>query len=453
MKISEIQKKYFTHNWGIQKDYNPVEVEKTDGCWIHTKDGRKIFDLRSAHECINIGFNNPRVIEAMKNQMGKVVYVTDDFATEPSALLAQKLASLVPGGVDKKVWFGQSGAAAVETALKAARNYKIRTSTENLNYINQFPYKIVSRYKSWHGSLSGALSVSGDPRRWFNEPFNTQGVVFAPEAHCYNCPLNHQFPQCDLACADYIENIIENEGGKNRVAAVILETIVGSNGIIPPPDGYFERLNQILKKNDILLIVDETMTGMGRTGKFFAFEHYGLEPDIVIIGKALGAYCPITAVIFSERIAKSFDDFVFIQGQSFSGHALASAAALESINVLEEEILPTLSKKEKHLYDSLKSLEEKHNSVGEIRGKGLFWTIELKSNDKYPVRKPTEKYRESIITKLAQFLLDEKNIYIPKDKFGIWIVPPLIVTFKEIDYIVESIDEALNIADKLLQSE
>jgi taurine--2-oxoglutarate transaminase len=447
LNIGQIQKKYFIHNWGIQKDYNPIEVERTEGCWIFTKDGRKIFDLRSAHECINLGFNNKRVIEAIKRQIEKVIYVTDDFATEPSAFLAKKLCEMVPGGENKKVWFGQSGAAAVETAIKAARNYKIRSSHENLNYINQFPYKIISRYKSWHGSLSGALSASGDPRRWFNEPFNVPGVVFAPEAYC---SLNHTYPECDLACADYVENIIENEGGKNRVAAVILETIVGSNGIIPPPDGYFKRLNEILDKYDILLVVDETVTGMGRTGKMFAFEHYNLEPDIVIIGKALGAYCPITAVIFSERIAESFNDFVFIQGQSFSGHALASAAALESINVLEEEILPVLKQKERYLFALLSALEKKHNSVGEIRGKGLFWTIELKSNDKYPVRKPTEKYRESIITIIAQYLLNEKNIYIPKDKFGIWIVPPLIVTYDEMEYIVESIDDALDIADKLL---
>ena len=192
------------------------------------------------------------------------------------------------------------------------------------------------------------------------------------------------------------------------------------------------------------------MTGLGRTGKLFAIEHYNIVPDIIVMGKALGVYCPLTATVFSSRIAGAFDDNVFGHGQSFSGHALGCAAALAGINVLsEEKILDRVREMGQYLGDRLKTLEQKHRSVGEVRGIGLFWTLELVRNKetKEPFRKHTEKYARNVLTEIAEYLLREKNIYIPADKFGIWIVPPLIVKKQEIDFIVDSIDEALKIAD------
>jgi taurine--2-oxoglutarate transaminase len=244
--------------------------------------------------------------------------------------------------------------------------------------------------------------------------------------------------------------MVEMEGGSNKVAAVIVEPIVGSNGIIPPPDEYYPRLREICDKWDVVLITDETMTGLGRTGKMFAIEHYDIVPDIIVMGKALGVYCPLTATIFSKKIAEVFDNNVFGHGQSFSGHALGCAAALAGINVLyEEKILTRVKEMGQYLGNRLKNLEQKHRSIGDVRGIGLFWTLELVRNreTKEPFRKQLEKYDRNIFSEIAKYLLKEKNIYIPADKFGIWIVPPLIANKEEIDFVVDSMDEALKIAD------
>ncbi|WKN29881.1 aspartate aminotransferase family protein [Porifericola rhodea] len=457
--IAKLQAQYMMQCWSAQKDYQPLAVEKTEGCWIYTQDGRKIFDLRSAHECINLGFRHPKVMQAIQAQMEKAVYVTDDFATKPTALLAQKLAKITPGSPNKKVWFSQSGANAVEAAIKAARMYQYnrlqKDGKESLEGSSQypFPYKIISRYRSWHGSTAMASSASGDPRRWFQEPFNVPGFVYGPDAYCYRCPFGLEETNCSMACANYLEQMITFEGGSGKVAAVLVEPLVGSNGIIPPPPGYFPRLRSICDEHDILLIVDETMTGMGRTGKMLAIEHYGIEPDIVIMGKALGMYSPLAATIFSEKIARSFDDNIFGIGQSFSGHALSCAAALASIETLEEEhILEHTTRMGTYLGEKLLALKEKHISIGDVRGLGLFYTLELVKDrrTKEPLRKVTEKYKKTVVSDISQYLLEERNIYIPSDKFGIWIVPPLIVQKEEIDFLVEAIDDALLLADEQL---
>jgi taurine--2-oxoglutarate transaminase len=431
-------------------------VEETNGCWIHTTDGRKIFDLRSAHECINLGFRHPKVLQAMREQMEKVVYVTDDFATRPTAKLAQTLAEITPGNPNKRVWFGGSGAAAVEAAIKTARFYKYNhvvkkgVSTTSEPHLYPYPYKIISRYRSYHGATTGAMTVSGDPRRWLQEPFVMPGVVHAPDAYCYRCPFNQSYPGCNLTCAEYVDQMIELEGGSDKVAALIIEPIVGSNGIVLPPPEYLPRLREICTKWDILLIADETMTGFGRTGKMFAIEHYDVIPDIMVVGKALGVYCPLTAAIFSHKVAATFEENLFGHGQSYSGHALACAAALTSIKVLQEEgIVNHAREMGEYLGHRLNALVGKHRSIGDIRGLGLFWAIELVKdrNTKEPLRRVTEKYAYTPVSKIAEYLLQEKNIYIPADKFGIWIVPPLIVTEEEIDFLVDAIDDALAIAD------
>ncbi|MBK8946095.1 MAG: aspartate aminotransferase family protein [Ignavibacteriae bacterium] len=452
-QISALQKKYLLQCWGKQENYNPISIERTEECYLYTTDGRKIFDLRSAHECINLGFKNPYIISSIKKQLEDIIYVTDDFATEPTSKLAKKISEISPGDGDKKVWFGQSGADAVEAAIKTAKLYKFyklqsKTDISEKDFIN-LPYRIISRYRSWHGATMGASSVSGDPRRWFNEPiFNS--TLFAPEAYCFRCPLKQIFPGCNLACADYVDHIIEMEGGENRIAAIILEPIVGSNGIIPPPDGYFKRIREICTKWDIVLIIDETMSGFGRTGKMFAIEHYDIIPDIIIMGKALGVYVPLTAMIIQPHISKIFEKNIFGHGQSYSGHTLGCAAALAGIEFIENEnILEKTFAKGKYLEEKLNRLRNKHWSIGDIRGIGLMWTIEIIKNNltKEPIKKVTEKYKETVIGKISKYLLDEKNIYVPSDKFGIWIVPPLIVTYEELDYIIEAIDEALIIAD------
>ena len=436
-----------------QAGYAPIAVAKTEGCWIHTKDGRKIFDLRSAHECINLGFNHPKVLAAMRAQMDQVLYVTDDFATEPTARLSQRLAELTPGSPNKKVYFSQSGAAAVEGAIKAARLYQYNRVFHDGGTVDApsqypYPYKVISRYNSWHGSSSGAASASGDPRRWFQEPLTVPGVVLAPDAN----PYRPHFESVEQHL-NYLNHIIEQEGGRNKVAAFLLEPIVGSNGIIVPPDGHLEGVRALCDRWDLLLIVDETMTGMGRTGKFLAIEHWNVEPDIIIMGKALGVYCPLAATIFTEKVAQSFDHHLFGHGQSYSGHSLACAAALASLEVLHEDGLLTQSADlGAQLGERLRTLGQKHACVGNVRGMGLFWTMELVADQstKEPLRKATEKYEETIVKQVSDFLFQERQVYVPSDKFGLWMVPPLIVNEEEIEFLLAAIEDALALADSLL---
>lgn len=441
--------------WSKQKDYWPIEVEKAEGCWIYTKDGRKIFDLRSAHECVNLGFNHPEILRAITDQMAKVSYVTDDFATDITAQLAQKIISLCPGSDHKKVWFGQSGAAAVEAALKVARmvSYGRVMSADSKKPVSPkekenspyypYPYKIISRYRSWHGSTMGALSVSGDPRRWFSEPIVMPGIVHAPETYSYQSVFD--MDPDGLKAADYLLHMIEMEGGSDFVAAVLLEAVVGSNGIIPTPKAYMKKVAQYCKEKNILLIIDETMTGMGRTGSFLAIEEYDIEPDILIMGKALGAYIPNSCIVVSEEIAPFFDDHVFGHGQSYSGHALAAAASLASIKVLENDILPELESKSDYLKLGLEKLSSKFRHVGELRGKGMMWTMELVKDPvtRTNFRAFNQKYQETPIKELSRFLLEECNVYTPTDKFGLWIVPPLVVSFEEIDWLLNQLDKGL----------
>jgi taurine--2-oxoglutarate transaminase len=459
-KFGSVQGKYLMQSWGIQEKYDPIPVRFTEGCWIHTTDGRKIFDLRSAHECINLGFRYPKILEAMRRQLESVIYVTDDFATRPTAALAQRLAEITPGAPGKRVWFGQSGAAAVEAAIKGARFYKYNQSAKKSSNDDGSPhlypgsYKIISRYRSYHGATSGAMSVSGDPRRWLQEPYVIPGAIFAPEAFCYRCPLKHTYPDCDIACADYIDHIIEMEGGGEKVAAVIVEPVVGSNGIIPPPQEYLPRLREVCDKWAVLLIVDETMSGMGRTGKMFAFEHYDIIPDVIVLGKALGVYCPLSATIFSQQVANAFDENIFGHGQSYSGHALACAAGLASLDVLTEDgILEHCLEMGAYIESKLAPLPGKHPSIGDIRGLGLFWTIELvkDATSKEPLRQVNEKFSPTIVSEIARVLLEKYDVYIPADKYGVWIVPPLVVSKEEIDYLVEAIDQSLEIADNVVR--
>jgi len=456
--FEDLQARHMMQCWSRQADYRPIPVERTEGCWIHTTDGRRIFDLRSAHECINLGFNHPKVLAAMQRQMAQAVYVTDDFATQPTALLAQRLAEVTPGSANKRVYFAQSGAGAVEAAIKGARQYQyhrvFRGDSPGIDAPHQYPYpyKIISRYRSWHGATAGAASVGGDPRRWFQDPLTVPGVVFAPEVNAYRSPFG---PGTDAVEAGlhYLDYIIEQEGGSNKVAAMIIEPVVGSNGIIPPPPGYLQRVAALCEKWNLLLIADETMTGMGRTGKLLAVEYAGIEPDIIVMGKALGAYCPLTATVFSERVSEAFNDQIFGHGQSYSGHALGAAAALASLEVLlDDGVLETVSEKGDTLGRALKRMTKRHACVGDVRGLGLFWTVELVSDvqNKTPVRRATEKYDHTIIKDLAAFLLEEKGIYVPSDKFGLWVVPPLIVTHEEIDFIVQAMDDALDLADRAL---
>lgn len=460
LQIGEKQKKYMMQCWASQHDYRPVEVESTEGCWLYLKTGEAIFDLRSAHECANLGFNHPKVLKAMELQLRRAVYVTDDFATKPTADLAEKLATITPGSTNKKVWFGQSGASSIEAAIKAARMFKYNELVENgpsfYDAPNQYPYpyKIITRYRSWHGATLGALSAGTDPRKWFAEPLTAPGFIAAPESYPYRSPFGED-PD-GAKSVRYLRHMIEMEGGSGSVAAILIEPVVGSNGIIPTPAYYMRKVRKLCDEFGIILIVDETMTGMGRTGKMLAIDHYDVIPDIIVMGKALGMYSPLSATIFSEKISSGFDHNIFGHGQSYSGHALGCAAALASINILEEDdFLETVTQKGRYLQKKLKNLQKKYSFIGDVRGLGLMWTLEFSDETRRgsSFRSYLEKYDVSPVKKLAEYLLYQNRVYVPGDKFGLWIVPPLIVTYEELDWLVEQLDDGLNYFKHMIDNE
>ncbi|HUF64088.1 MAG TPA: aminotransferase class III-fold pyridoxal phosphate-dependent enzyme [Verrucomicrobiales bacterium] len=454
--IAALQKRRLMQCWSSQAGYQPIPALSAEGCWIHTAAGRRIFDLRSAHECINLGFRHPKVVDAIRRQLESVIFVTDDFATEPTARLADRLAQLAPGPPDKKVLFTQSGSAAVEAAVKAARLCRYHetfgpqsASLPNARSQYPFPYKIISRYRSWHGATAGAASLSGDPRRWFQEPSTMPGVVFTPEINLYRSPFG---PGSDPfeASLSFLDYQIEQEGGSGKVAALLIEPVVGSNGIIPPPPGYLQRIRKLCDQWNLLLIADETMTGLGRTGKLFAVEHDGVVPDILVLGKALGAYCPLAATIFGPRVAAAFETNIFGHGQSHSGHALACAAALAALEVLlDDGLLEQSQSNGAWLGERLQEIGMRHPCVGDIRGLGMFWTLDLVRDQasRQPLRRFTEKYERSVVNDIAEYLLRERDVYVPSDKFGIWVVPPLVATREELCFVLEAIDDALRLAD------
>ncbi|NBC03469.1 MAG: aminotransferase class III-fold pyridoxal phosphate-dependent enzyme [Bacteroidetes bacterium] len=460
MSISAKQGKYMMQCWSSQKGYRPMEVEKTRGCWIYPKNGKRIFDLRSAHECANLGFNHPEILRAMEDQMKKVAYVTDDFATKPTAELSEKLAKLTPGSPNKKVWFGQSGASSIEAAIKAARMFKYNELIERgpsfYDASNQYPYpyKIITRYRSWHGATMGALSAGTDPRKWFAEPLTAPGFIAAPESYPYRSPFGDD-PDGKKSLR-YLKHIIEMEGGSGSIAAFLIEPVVGSNGIIPTPVYYMKKVRELCDEFGILLIVDETMTGMGRTGKLLAIEHYDIVPDIIVMGKALGMYSPLSATIFSEKVARGFDQNIFGHGQSYSGHSLGCAAALASLNILEEKhFMANVQEKGDYLQKKLMKLQDKYSFIGDVRGLGLMWTLELvnESKNRSAYRNFMQKYERTPVQLLAEHLLEQNRVYVPGDKFGVWIVPPLVVTLEEIDWLVEQLDDSLRYFKQLIENE
>src|SRR6187455_2251935 len=312
--------------------------------------------------CSNIGHSHPRVVHAIQQQASKLCYANPFMATEPRARLGRKLAEIAPGDIDT-FFFTNGGAEANENAIRIARAVTGR-------------HKILVRYRSYHGGTAGAIALTGDPRRWFAEP-SIPGVVRAPDFHKYG----RKDPEPLDVCIREIEDIIRYEGGQN-IAAFLMETVVGTNGILVPPDGYMKAVRELCDKNGILLIADEVMSGFGRTGKWFAVEHWGVVPDMITMAKGLtSAYVQLGAVGMRTAIAQAFKDRAFPGGLTYNSHTLACATALATIAVYEDEgLIAKAVSMGKILRERMVALERKHPSVGATRSIGLFGIFELVRN-------------------------------------------------------------------------
>jgi taurine--2-oxoglutarate transaminase len=435
--VSEVTRRHLFGTWRKQRDWRPLNVVSGEGCYLYDSAGREILDFSSMLVCVNLGYSNRAIVESVTEQIQRLPYIIPSMTTEIKAEVAKLLKEVLPENLEK-FFFSTSGTDAIEAALKIAR---LKTGRP----------KIISRYFSYHGSTMGSIAASGEVRRWFVEHFGKAGdVVFAPPPYCYRCPLKLKYPECGIACVEIIDHMIKNEFG---VAAVLFEPVVGTNGVIVPPDGYMERLQEIARENNVLLIDDEVMTGWFRTGKWFAVEHWGVKPDILVTAKGLtSSYVPLALTAVSKEVAEHFEENFFAHGHTYEAHPVALAAAKAAILEYKRlRIWENVERVGRYLERRLRELEERHRSVGEVRGMGMFWAIDLTRDRR--TREPFSTYQDKYEGRavMAERLAAEalkRGVYVLGYVNNLVIAPPLIATEREIDRGVEVLDEVLKISDE-----
>lgn len=430
--IVQLSKEYTFFSWSVQSQVNPIPVTKAEGVYFWDADGKRYLDFSSQLMNQNIGNQHPKVVKAIQDQAAELCFVHPGNATGPRGLLGKKLAEVTPGKL-KKTFFALGGAEANENAIKIARFYTGR-------------HKILARYRSYHGATHGSVALTGDYRRNAVEPA-MPGTAHFLDPYCYRCPFGQKVESCKRECISHVEEIIQYEG-PDKIAAIIMEGVTGSNGLIVPPDDYWPRVREICDKYGILLISDEVMSGWGRTGKWFAVDNWDVKPDIITTAKGItSGYVPLGAVIVSEEIADYFEDKYLYAGLTYSGHALACAAALATINVYEEDgLIDNAATLGNYLGEALEDIKDRHSCVGDVRYIGLFSTIELVENQE--TKKP---FPANVMADVKKALLDSGLFtFIMVKDIGtmVFIVPPLCITKEQIDDGLALVEKALEVADK-----
>lgn len=431
-EIVAYSREYTFFSWSVQAQTRPIPVARAEGVYFWDAQGRRYLDFSSQLMNTNIGHQHPKVVKAIQEQAARLCFVHPGNTTEVRALLGKKLAEVTPGRL-KKTFFTLGGAEANENAIKLARLYTGR-------------YKILARYRSYHGATYGSIALTGDSRRNAVEPA-MPGVVHFLDPFCYHCPFGQEPKTCGRECIQHLEEVISYEGA-DKIAAVIMEGVTGSNGIIVPPDDYWPRVREICDKYGILLISDEVMSGWGRTGKWFAVDHWGVEPDMITMAKGItSGYVPLGAVIVSEEISDYFEDKFLYAGLTYNGHALACAAALATIEVYEEEgLIEKAAFLGNYLGEALEDLKERHPSVGDVRSIGLFSALELVIDRE--TRKP---FPSAVMHAVGGFLRAQGLFtYLSTNNLGtlIFVVPPLCITRPQLDEGLNIIAQGLEIADQ-----
>ena len=362
-QIVEDAKRYVLYSWSVQDQINPIAVERAEGRYFWDYDGNRYLDFASQLVNVSIGHSHPKVVQAIKDQAEKLATIGPPMATESRSRLGRMLADVTPGDLSMS-FFTNGGAEANENAIKLARWYTGR-------------HKIIARYRSYHGATAGSITLTGDPRRWPAEP-GIPGVVRMFDPYTYRCPAGHPDPCPVCAGGPHLEEILQYEGA-HTVAAVILETVTGTNGVIVPPDGYLQSIRETCNRHGILLICDEVMAGFGRTGKWFAVDNWDVVPDVMTVAKGINSgYVPLGAMIVREPIADWVRDKLFAGGLTYSGHPLACASAVASIEAFQEEgIVEQAAATGEVFRTELERLAGKHPSIGEVRGLGCFFGLEL----------------------------------------------------------------------------
>ncbi len=436
-EIKEMQVKYNLQSWSKQKGINPIPIEKADGIYMWDFDGNRYSDMSSQLVNLNVGHNCRPIIEAIKEQAEKYCYISPSYGSEPRAKLAKMIIDLMPDNMGK-VFFTNGGADANENAIKIARMYTGRN-------------KVFSRYRSYHGSTFGAGNLTGEPRRYPLEP-GIPGFVHFFDPYIYREPIKFE---SEKAAADYYvaklrEQVIYE--GPDSVAAIVMETITGSNGVIIPPEGYLQGVRKLCDEFGIMMICDEVMAGWGRTGKMFAFENFGVKPDIVSFAKGVTCgYVQLGGVAVSKEVAAYFDDHLLSCGLTYSAHPLACAAGVACVNYYKEaNILENVNKVGKVLGDILEELKAKHPCVGDVRYIGLFTSIEFVKDKE--TKEPLVPYGKDPEGRMGKIIgaLKAKGFMTYSHENMIFVSPPLIITEEQIKEEMVKVDDVLYDVDKTI---
>ena len=426
--------------WRKQEGWKPLKIVDAEGVNFIDSSGRKYLDLSSQLMCSNLGHKNMNIIRAIKNQAEKIAYIAPGFNTEVREELSSSLKTILPANLNK-YFFATSGTEANEAAVKIIRMYKRKEGNT----------KIISAYNSYHGSTGSSIQVTGDFRRIeIDDVQHSPGFLHIPQPYCYRCPFGLKYPSCNVACADYVEYVIKSEG---HVGGIILEPVTGTNGVIVPPKEYLPRVSEIARDNDVVFVADEVMTGFGRTGDWFAVNHWNVKPDIITTAKGIsGAYMPLSLTATDKRISEYFDQNYFAHGHTYEAHPMTLAAGVAAIEEYKRlDIMKKIRGMAPHFASRLEEIRERHRSVGDVRHIGLFGAVELvKDQEK---KTPFNSYEEkvagkSLMTDLVAKKAMQDGVYISTWVTNLMIAPPLIISHDDLDRGFDALDAALSIADR-----
>lgn len=442
---SEILPLSLKHNfwtWSAQAHVSPIPITRAKGVYFWDADGKRYLDFNSMVMCVNIGHGEERVINAIVDQARQLPFAGPPMATKPRAVLGKLLAEITPGDLNRFL-FTLGGADANENAIKLARAYTGK-------------HKILTRYRSYHGATAGAMALTGDPRRLAWEPNLMPGVVHFLDPYRYRSTFHRTNPNISETefSRDYInhlEEVITYEGSQT-IAAVLVETVTGTNGVIIPPQGYLRGLRELCDRYNILLITDEVMSGFGRTGKWFAIDHWNVIPDMITMAKGLtSGYAPLGAVAMRDEIANYFNEHVYQGGLTYNAHPISLAAAIANIEVLKSDSLIQRSETMgKTLHRLLVNLGEKHPCVGDTRSIGLFGVLELVKDRR--TKEPIAPFNGSSpeMVQIRKYLLNH-GIFIYTHWHTLLIIPPLIITEEQLEEGFSILDQALEIGDRAVK--
>ncbi len=426
------------HSWSAQGALTPLVVTGAEGSWFWTEDGRRFLDFSSQLVNVNIGHQHPKLLAAIKEQVDKLCTIAPFHANEARSEAARLIAERAPGDLDM-VFFTNGGAEAAENAIRMARLHTGR-------------HKVLTTYRSYHGATAGAITLTGEPRRWPSEPGIPGAVKFwGPYPYRSAFHARDEAEECERALQHLADTLMVE--GPHTVAAIALETVVGTNGILVPPDGYLAGVRELCDRHGIVMICDEVMAGFGRCGEWFAVDHWGVTPDLICFAKGVNSgYVPLGGVIISRRIAETFKDRPYPGGLTYSGHVLACASAAASIKIFEEEGIIDHARMlgTDVIGPALRELQQRHPSVGDVRGLGVFWAIELVRNRE--TREPLVPFNAT-----GADAAPMNELVAACKARGLWpfthfnrihVVPPITISPDEVRQGIAIIDEVLELADR-----